>query len=794
MKDYGTLPKNRLTDLFGGILAKMKNHLEKEKNEGYIHHIRRAAALFAPLLFSALLSGAKLPLSTYPLGISLLAAARKNTLLFYGGTMLFSLWRGDIALAVGASVLLLFRFVFSKVFAEDAPLSVKQNVLTKIKNGSAFGESETLRLATAALAAFTVGMLRTLLGGFAFGDLLATCLCVVLCPVLTWLYYGYCNASEKKGFRYEGGVIALFCSLVYALGGISPFGISLSVVAAAFLSLLLAKSKNPFSACLFALLSVLFAAPMLSPAFGIAAALCALLYPRNRLYAVTGGAITFAAIAYLAGGISLFASSFPEYMGGLLLALPCKADSVERILPFFGAAPQKSTLESEILTYKEQKGRESIADISAAFESLSKTFFDLSDKNVRIGLFDTRRICDRVCDRYCRRCAACTLCWERDYAVTLDTINKISAKLYKHGRVEKSDLPKEFLTRCNHAERILADIEAENRKVLRAMLREDKTRAFAVDYAVFARVLSEALEKNEAEYAPNAACRAAVVSELRRIGFIADSIGVYGKRCKSIYAFRLSASAMQCTAEKIKAALSAAIGGRVEDPVFEFADGGVHMIVRQAPCIEAQYTYATSASKTTSENGDHVTAFAGKNGFFYALVSDGMGSGASAAKKSGAATVFLEKMLRAGNSVSAGIEMLSALSRADGEEGFTTLDLFEIDTLSGRGSFIKSGAAPSFVRRGNKLFKIRSRTFPLGILEDVDAERTTFDLQDGDRIVMLSDGVTEETEEPLWLCEYLTAADLTRHDAAEGLLAEAKKHTLCADDMTVAVIHVKAVE
>ena len=167
-----------------------------------------------------------------------------------------------------------------------------------------------------------------------------------------------------------------------------------------------------------------------------------------------------------------------------------------------------------------------------------------------------------------------------------------------------------------------------------------------------------------------------------------------------------------------------------------------------------------------------------------------MGSGRTAAKKSSAAAVFLEKMLRAGNSVSAGIEMLSALARADGEEGFTTLDLFELDTLSGRGSFIKSGAAPSFVKRGSKLFKIRSKTFPLGILENVDAERTTFDCEDGDRIVLLSDGVTEDIEEPLWLCEFLTTADLTAPDAAEKILAEAKKHTLGRDDMTAAVITV----
>ena len=421
-------------------------------------------------------------------------------------------------------------------------------------------------------------------------------------------------------------------------------------------------------------------------------------------------------------------------------------------------------------------------------------FFELSDKNTRLGIFDTRQICDTVCDKYCRKCSAVSLCWERDYSITLDTLNKISAKIYKSGKVEMSDLPPEFVARCHNAENLLSDIEAENRRVIKSMIKEDKTRAFAVDYAVFSRVLSEALKKNEAEYAPNSAARDVLIKEFSKIGFLADSIGVYGNRCKKVYAFRIKKDALGCKADTIKKAISSALGGRVEDPTFEFADGGINMICSQASSYSISVSSFSFAASRAEENGDRVTAFEGKNGYFYALVNDGMGSGRAAAKKSAAASVFLEKMLRCGNSAASGIEMLAALARADGEEGFTTLDLFEFDTISGKGSFIKSGAAPSFVKRGSKLFKIRSRTFPIGILEDIDAERTTFNCEDGDRIIILSDGVTEDIEEPLWLCEYISQADLDAPNAAQKILEEAKRHTLCKDDMTAAVISVKKIK
>lgn len=775
---------------FSKIVRSMFDEGDTEKITSWIKKMFTAVS---PITLSFIISQKSLPLSTYPLGLALMAAARGDTLYFFIGTMIFAILYGEFPLMIGALSLIVLRFVFSKVFEEDKPLSYKSKLKEKIFNSNkTFCESETLKLSTAALSAFTMGCMQTVMGGFSVGDLFGTVISIAAAPSLCYLYSGYFTAVEKHGFRFECGLISLLSTLIFAISDISPIGISFSVILAAFISFILVKRKNPYSACLFALVSILAAEPLISPAFAVAAAFASFLYPYSKVYSICLGSISFAGICYLTGGIDLFSSFFPEFMLGAALSAPVKDSVAEKFLPFIsGESYKKNSHESEILTYKEKKGKENIKDISDSFEALSKAFFELSDKNVRIGIFDTRHICDSVCDKYCRRCEMVNICWERDYAVTLDTLNRISAKIYKTGKVEKCDIPREFVSRCQYTDKLLSDIENENRRVIKSMIREDKTRAFAVDYAVFARVLSEALEKNEAEYAPNLKSREELVKSFSKIGFYADSIGVYGNRCKNIYAFRIGGGAIKCKADDIKAAICESIGGRVEDPVFEFADGGINMICKQAPQYNVKYSSFSFAAE--KENGDRVTAFEGKNGYFYALVNDGMGSGRAAAKKSAAASVFLEKMLRAGNSAASGIEMLSALARADGEEGFTTLDLFELDTISGKASFIKSGAAPSFVKRGNKLFKIRSKTFPLGILEDVDAERTTFECEDGDRIIILSDGVTEDIEEPLWLCEFLTKTDLSTSEAAEKIIKEAKEHTLCRDDMTAAVIVIKKI-
>ena len=622
--------------------------------------------------------------------------------------------------------------------------------------------------------------------------IVGVCFAVLICPALTYLYIGYTTATTHSSPRFVIGHAALLVSFVFALSSLSlPLGFSAATAVAAYLSMLAARRRDPLAAGVLALLFGFAAVPAASPGTAVAALLFSMLCAHIPVWlAAAAGVVGFAALCFLAGGTALLFSVLPEFLIGTALSFLPLGAAGEKLLPFTGRRT-KPDAAGEVLPYREKSERETLRDLSATFEAMSDAFAGLSDRETRIGIFDVRHICDKVCDRFCRRCAACSLCWERDYTVTMDTLSKISAKLYKYGKVEHADLPPEFLARCTSADRMLEEIERENARMLREMLAADGSRRSAVDYAVFSRVLTDALKRGDEAYTPDTEGRAAVTTALTRIGFSADSLGVFGTRQKKVYAFRVGGSAMNCSADAITEALTAALGGRFEPPLFEFADGGINMIATGAPTFSADASSATVAAGGGEENGDRVRSFDAKNGCFYAVVNDGMGSGRAAAAKSAKAALFLEKMLAAGNDVTAALELLSAMVRTDREEGFTTVDLFALDCFTGRGTFFKSGAAPSFVKRGERIFKIRSRTVPIGILEDVDAEKTTFACEDGDAVVMLSDGVTEDIEEPLWLCEFLCGADLAAADAAARILAEAKRHTLCRDDMTAAVIHIK---
>ena len=118
-------------------------------------------------------------------------------------------------------------------------------------------------------------------------------------------------------------------------------------------------------------------------------------------------------------------------------------------------------------------------------------------------------------------------------------------------------------------------------------------------------------------------------------------------------------------------------------------------------------------------------------------------------------------MLSAGNRVELSVRMLNSLIRqknsGTGDECSATVDLMELDLMSGQAVFVKNGAAPTYVVRGGKVYKIRSRTLPIGILSESEPEFHRFKMHPGDVVVMVSDGVTHGNDECPWLVDLLSS-------------------------------------
>ncbi|MDO5557103.1 MAG: SpoIIE family protein phosphatase [Clostridia bacterium] len=200
-------------------------------------------------------------------------------------------------------------------------------------------------------------------------------------------------------------------------------------------------------------------------------------------------------------------------------------------------------------------------------------------------------------------------------------------------------------------------------------------------------------------------------------------------------------------------------------------------------------------------SGDTTANMKLEDGKHLVALSDGMGSGQDAKKSSSLAISMLEKMLSSGFEKDTSIKLInSILSINTSEEMYTTLDVGIIDLFNGTLEFIKNGACPTYVKNGNKVELLKSVALPTGIIADIDLVVYEKDIQDGDIIVMCTDGILESnddyTNKELWV-QYLLE-EIKSDDAqkvADIILGEAidNDYGIGKDDMTVIVAKVNKI-
>jgi serine phosphatase RsbU (regulator of sigma subunit) len=190
--------------------------------------------------------------------------------------------------------------------------------------------------------------------------------------------------------------------------------------------------------------------------------------------------------------------------------------------------------------------------------------------------------------------------------------------------------------------------------------------------------------------------------------------------------------------------------------------------------------------------GDGITSFEA-DGRFYMILSDGMGSGKEAALTSGIVVTLLTRLIQAGAELETALKMMNQIVRTAERECSATVDIAEIDLVTGEAKFIKSGAAPSFVLRNGSIFRLQSKTVPIGIMRALDAEMIRFDIEAGDTVVMVSDGAARSYDEAPWLLDLMTNdANVLRGDERTGAMTIVSEAALrgATDDITAGVVRV----
>ena len=755
-----------------------------------------AAAVF-------LLARTHLLFGAYPLGLACLAALRGwYALAGLLGGLLSAMGMGNIGYIYAALMALTLgmRLIVSLPGKGRRVLPDSEGV---------FRELPQLRASVACIVGFGAALYQLLIAGPTTTTLLFAAAMLISTPVATLLFSGLFDASltveqllgraeqgvpspmRDKGavMRLSVGALSLGFFLTVSLGGVSFFGLSLAYVFSAAATLYVSKRLGALRASVFGLVITLGVSPLYAPSFALLGLLSGALWELGAFYALSLG---------IAGGAVW--SSYVGQLSGFLALAPELAIVSMVIWPVLGRigsaseAEQQDSRPGELAVRRFAKEREHapgrhVAALQASLASLSETVRGLSGVIAEPDNSEYLHAVEGACEKHCGVCPRRDACVGRGEAT-----RAIADRLAAGQEADTSCLAQVFVRDCGSIGVILTDARAAAAMLRSGSQTERSVCCASLDYELLSRLLSDAAARDAAERRADAALGGEICRRLAERGVAAVSAAVYGDRCKELMVGGVAPDGASLSAEELHGILEQICSCRLAQLCYTEQDGALTLHTQTVRKFAVQTHRAYRAASSEQVSGDTVSFFEGSDDRFYALLSDGMGSGKRAAVTSGVSAVFLEKLLSAGCSKTTSMKMLNNLLRTSGEESSATVDLLELDLLSGRATFIKSGAAPSYVKRGENLFRIRSRTVSVGLTETLDAEKIRFDAQPGDIIVMLSDGVSQSPEDAPWLMEILSGdlgQDLSA--AAERIVGVASGVRDCRDDMSVALVRISEI-
>lgn len=325
----------------------------------------------------------------------------------------------------------------------------------------------------------------------------------------------------------------------------------------------------------------------------------------------------------------------------------------------------------------------------------------------------------------------------------------------------------------------------------RAAARGNAALRAADDYESFSALLSEARERQSEEQKPNAELSEAASAMLNGAGVKAERVLVTDTRRKRLTAESVVIDRLSLSSDALAELVARLLGTKMRRPEFFLNDGKATLLMESAPLYRIECSRTGVCKRGERISGDTVSFFKSDDGRFFALISDGMGSGSEAADSSRTASVFLEKLLAAGVGTQNAIALLNSYLSSRENEVFATVDLFAADLYTGKGALVKAGAAPSFVLRAGKCKRLQSATAPAGIIRELRAEQLGFPLRCGDVLVMLSDGLAGDgnaTEAESLLASLHTESSTS--ELANMLMEEALRLFGKRDDMSVCVVKI----
>lgn len=398
-----------------------------------------------------------------------------------------------------------------------------------------------------------------------------------------------------------------------------------------------------------------------------------------------------------------------------------------------------------------------IEDFAGAFRRLSKSFREDREQQNEISEEEIEKIFVELSRRICSDCANCNFCWDKHYEETSANIHNIILQAGRDGSVAVSRLTPEFGRRCI---RLASYVERAEDRMAMAKMNLGWRNQLAENREIMARQMMEVaealrsftLDLEEADEVP-AEEKRALGEELRKEGIRLKKLVAKRRKGYLEVTFRGRCVSNQClTKTDIAKALARAAGVNMcpDRETRNVLSGEEEtMFFREETHFKTLTGLARVARSGETVSGDSYSFLELQSGELLMVLADGMGSGERACRDSVSLIETLEHLMEAGFEKKSALRLLNTLFVANYEgRSFTTLDMVSVDLHTGRCEIMKNGAAATFIRRRDRVDTVYSEALPVGVDMEAESDVTVTELEDGDMVIMVSDGVIDGFYKP----------------------------------------------
>ena len=444
---------------------------------------------------------------------------------------------------------------------------------------------------------------------------------------------------------------------------------------------------------------------------------------------------------------------------------------------------------------------EQIEKYADSLQRLSQMFLRLEEKKDAFSNEEVEAMFSRVRDKVCGRCGKCDWCWGENFIHTYQMGYDILSAVDHYGNELNTEVKRRLMQQCEKAPRFLREMLAgfhEARQNIIWVNRMARSReCCAIQLDTFADMIRSSARELENSIFSDDRLKKKLEGALRKKGlrvlgirFFMNPEGKY-----EIHVTARTLAGQTIPVKEVVKTVTETTGRRFVLPGGSTGTVGpeyVTVVCREGTAFYTMQGMAKIGKGCSRISGDNFALLDLQGGRQAAILSDGMGAGEDACRESTMVIELLEELLGAGFPEKAAIRMLNAALVMGREEiHYSTVDMTIFDLYTGTCEIVKAGASSTFIKKSGQVEHLSSSSLPIGVVNRIEIDAATRQLDDGDFVIMVTDGVLDALpvgEQDILLETIIQGTDMCNpkelaHHVLEQVLAWTGKEPM--DDMTV---------